>query len=245
MTMQQKIWKRFTRLSPPTAPGSPRDSIHRHLLTGGLIVLLLAFGVGGWAATTNISGALIAQGSVVVDSNVKKVQHPTGGVVGALNVRNGDFVRAGDTVVRLDDIQLRANLGIVTNALDEQWARAARLQSERDGLDAIKMPAAFLNRQSDPYVIQVMDGERRLFEMRRAARAGQKEQLQQRIAQLEQEVGGLEAQQESKGREIALVQRELEGVTELWGKQLIQLTRLTQIERESARLGGERAQLIA
>src|SRR5262245_64618229 len=127
MTMQQKMWKRFTRLSPPVAPGSPRDSIHRHLLTGGLIVLLLAFGVGGWAATTQIAGALIAQGSVVVDSNVKKVQHPTGGVVGKLNVQDGDRVKAGDILVQLDDTITRANLADGTKGLDELTARKSRL----------------------------------------------------------------------------------------------------------------------
>lgn len=98
----ERTEKRVTKLLPPGAPGSPRDSIHRLLLTGGLIVLLLAFGVGGWAATTQIAGALIAQGSVVVDSNVKKVQHPTGGVVGKLNVQDGDRVKAGAILVQLD-----------------------------------------------------------------------------------------------------------------------------------------------
>ncbi|OKO88461.1 hemolysin secretion protein D [Bradyrhizobium sp. NAS80.1] len=220
-------------------------SIHRHSLLGAAGLVAVFLGFGGWAATTEISGALVAQGSIVVDSNVKKVQHPTGGVVGALNVHDGSIVHAGDVVVRLDETQLRANLGIVEKALDELSARAARLQSERDGLEAMKMPEAFLNRQSTPYVLQVMDGERKLFNMRRAARAGQKEQLQQRIVQLEEEVRGLESQQESKGREIDLVQEELKGVKDLWDKHLIQMARLTSLERDAARLGGERAQLIA
>ncbi len=202
-------------------------------------------GLGGWAATTDISGALIAPGSMVVDSSVKKVQHPTGGVVGALNVQNGDFVHAGDVLVRLDETTLRANLSIVVNGLNELVARAARLESERDGLDQVRTPAEFEGRQSDPYVTKVMEGERRLFEMRRTARTGQKDQLQERIVQLNEEVKGLEAQQASKGQEIDLIQRELAGVSELWDKKLIQLTRLTALEREAARLGGERAQLVA
>jgi HlyD family secretion protein len=173
------------------------------------------------------------------------VQHPTGGVVGALNVRNGDVVHAGDVVVRLDETLLRANLGIVANALDELTARAARLESERDGLDQVRFPDAFVDRASDPYVIKVMNGERRLFEMRRAARAGLKQQLEQRIIQLNEEVRGLTAQQEAKAQEIVLILRELVGVTELWEKKLIPLTRLTALEREATRIGGERAQLIA
>lgn len=223
----------------------PGRSIHRLTLLGVIGLIVVLGGVGGWASTTEISGALIAPGSIVVDSDVKKVQHPTGGVVGALNVHDGDTVHAGDVVVRLDDTMLRSNLGIVSNGMDELTARAARLGSERDGLDEVSMPAAFEGRQSDPYVIKVMEGERRLFAMRRAARAGQKEQLQQRIVQLNEEVKGLTAQQEAKGQEIELIQRELTGVSELWDKKLIQLTRLTALEREAARIGGERAQLIA
>jgi HlyD family secretion protein len=223
----------------------PHRSIYWHTVLGLIALVVLIGGVGGWAATTDVSGALIASGSLVVDSDVKKVQHPTGGVVGALNVRNGDTVHAGDVVIRLDDTLLRANLGIVSNGLDELRARAARLESERDGLTEIGMPAAFENRQSDPYVKRVMEGERRLFAMRRAARAGQKDQLQQRIMQLNEEARGLAAQQEAKGQEIDLIQRELAGVAELWDKKLIQLTRLTSLEREAARLGGERAQLVA
>ena len=77
---------------------------------GVAVVALLAVGVGGWAATTEIAGAVIAPGQLVVDSNVKKVQHPTGGIVGELRVRDGDRVKAGDIVVRLDDTHTRANL---------------------------------------------------------------------------------------------------------------------------------------
>ena len=87
-----------------------------------------------------ISGALIAPGTVVVDSNIKKVQHPTGGVVGQLLVHDGDHVKAGDLLVRLDDTVTRANLAIVTKALTELDARKARLEAERDGTETIKFP---------------------------------------------------------------------------------------------------------
>src|SRR5262247_3384880 len=85
--------------------GTPRDegpSIRRHLVGGAVIALLLTAGLGGWAATTELAGAVIASGSLVVDSNVKKVQHLTGGIVGELLVREGSRVRAGDVVVRLE-----------------------------------------------------------------------------------------------------------------------------------------------
>src|SRR6266436_7221059 len=114
-----------------------RRSIRRHAFAGLLVVAILAGGVGGWASTTELAGALIASGSIVVDSNVKKVQHLTGGVVGELRVRDGDRVRAGDIVVRLDETVAHANLAIVSKGLDELMARKARLESERDGSDTI------------------------------------------------------------------------------------------------------------
>ncbi|HEY7230199.1 MAG TPA: HlyD family type I secretion periplasmic adaptor subunit [Pseudolabrys sp.] len=230
----------------PAAPaGSARDAINRHLLAGGLIVLLLAGGVGGWAATTQIAGALIAQGSVVVDSNVKKVQHPTGGVVGKLNVQDGDRVKAGDILVQLDDTITRANLAIVTKGLDELAARKARLEAERDGSETISFPRMLVAHADEAPVAIALANERKLFELRRNARLGQKAQLKQRITQLQDEINGLSAQQQAKAREISLIGKELDGVRELWKNNLVQITRLTALERDGARLEGERAQLVA
>jgi HlyD family secretion protein len=207
--------------------------------------LVLVVGVGGWAATAVISGAVVASGSVVVDSNVKKVQHPTGGIVGELRVRDGDRVHAGDVVVRLDETVTRANLAIVTKGLGEMMARKARLESERDGLDTITFPAQLVAEADDPDRTAAMDSERKLFNLRKAARSGQKAQLRERVAQLGEEITGLAAQQNSKAKEIALIERELAGVRELWKQNLVQLTRLTALEREAARLDGERGQLVA
>ena len=222
-----------------------RRSMRRHLVAAIVIVSVLVVGVGGWAATAVISGAVVASGSVVVDSNVKKVQHPTGGIVGELRVRDGDRVHAGDVVVRLDETVTRANLAIVTKGLGEMMARKARLESERDGLDAITFPAQLLAEADDPDRAAAIDSERKLFNLRKTARSGQKAQLRERIAQLGEEITGLAAQQNSKAKEIALIERELAGVRELWKQNLVQLTRLTALEREAARLDGERGQLVA
>jgi HlyD family secretion protein len=224
---------------------SMRRSMRRHLVAAIVVVLVLVIGVGGWAATAVISGAVVASGSIVVDSNVKKVQHLTGGIVGELRVRDGDRVRAGDIVVRLDETVTRANLAIVTKGLDELTARKARLESERDGSDTIIFPAQLLAGAGDPDRAAAMDSERKLFTLRRTARNGQKAQLRERIAQFQEEISGLIAQQDSKAKEIALIERELAGVRELWKQNLVQLTRLTALEREAARLHGERGQLIA
>jgi HlyD family secretion protein len=219
--------------------------MRRHLLVAVVVVSILIVGVGGWGATAVISGAVVASGSLVVDSNVKKVQHLTGGIVGELRVRDGDRVRAGDIVVRLDETVTRASLAIISKGLDELMARKARLESERDGSDTIVFPAQLLAGASDPDRAAAMDSERKLFNLRRTARSGQKAQLQERIAQLQEEISGLTAQQNSKAKEIGLIERELAGVRELWKQNLVQLTRLTALEREAARLDGERGQLIA
>jgi HlyD family secretion protein len=219
-------------------------SIRRHIVAGSVVVAILVLGFGGWASTAQLSGALIAPGQIVVDSNVKKVQHPTGGIVGEVRVRDGDTVKEGDILVRLDETVTRANLAIVTRGLNELGARKARLEAERDNADKITFPA-YLTNSTNPDAHAIIDSEQKLFELRRTARAGQKSQLRQRIAQLHEEISGLTAQQNAKSKEIELIERELTGVRDLFSKNLIQMNRLTQLEREATRLQGERGQLIA
>ena len=225
--------------------GGARPSIRLHLIIGLAVVLVLAGGLGGWASTAEISGALIAPGSIVVDSNVKKVQHPTGGVVGEVRAHDGDLVKAGDVVVRLDDTVTKASLAIVTKNLDGLWARAARLEAEQRGLDKITFPPMLTDRASDPEVKAVMASEAKLFEVRVNGRTGQKAQLRERIVQLNEEIAGLTAQEKAKDQEIELVQKELAGVSDLYDKHLVQISRLTTLQRDAARLSGERAQYIA
>jgi HlyD family secretion protein len=220
-------------------------SIRLHLIIGLAIVVVLAGGLGGWASTAQISGALIAPGSIVVESNVKKVQHPTGGVVGEVLAHDGDLVKAGDVVVRLDDTVTKANLAIVTKNLDGLWARAARLQAEQQGVDKLTFPPQLLDRATDPDVKNVMASETKLFDVRTTGRAGQKSQLRERVSQLKEEIGGLQAQEAAKDKEIALVEKELVGVKSLYDQHLVQISRLTTLERDAARLSGERAQYIS
>jgi HlyD family secretion protein len=215
------------------------------LMIGLGACFVLVFGVGGWAATTQLSGAVIASGKLVVDTNVKKIQHPTGGVVGELLVKEGDRVKQGDVLVRLDGTQAKANLGIVTKSLDEMAARQARFEAERDSTKTVDFPDDLTSRKSDPEVSRLMSGEQRLFEMRRTARDGQKAQLREQIQQLNLQIEGTQAQEVAKGKEIKLVGQELEGVRTLWKQNLVPISRVTTLERDSARMEGERSALVA
>ena len=237
--------RQIARHATPGGLQGARRSIRLHLVAGLAVVAVLAGGLGGWASTQQISGALIAPGQIVVESNVKKVQHPTGGVVGELRARDGDVVKSGDIVVRLDDTVTKANLAIVTKNLDAALARAARLEAEQCGLDNIKFPPQLTDRAADPEVAAVIASESKLYDVRVTGRAGQKAQLSERIRQLKEEIEGLSAQERAKEQEIALVQQELSGVRDLYEKRLVQISRLTTLERDAARLNGERAQYIA
>src|SRR5262252_8626741 len=181
--------------------GGASRSIRRHVLIAMTVGILVVSGLGGWAMTTELSGAVVASGLLVVDSNVKKVQHPTGGVVGELRVRDGVHVHAGDLLIRLDDTVTRANLAIVVKGLDELAARQARLEAERDDIEQMEFPPELLARADNPDVARVIAGERKLFELRKMARLGQKAQLKERIAQLQEEIQGLLGQATAKRRE--------------------------------------------
>ena len=220
-------------------------TIRKHLRAALAGVIVLLGGVGGWAATTELSGAVIGSGTLVVDSYTKKVQHPTGGVVGELNVREGAKVKAGDVLVRLDETVTRANLQIVVKSLDELAARQARFEAERDDKERVDFPAELVARVSDTDVARVILGEHKLFELRGTARAGKKAQLNERIGQLRDQIRGLEEQIQAKDRETSFVDQELVGVRELWRKNLVQITRVTTLERDAVRLHGERGALVA
>ncbi|PKA43336.1 HlyD family type I secretion periplasmic adaptor subunit [Rhizobium sullae] len=209
------------------------------------LVLLLVGVVGGLGATTYLSGAVIASGTLVVDSYVKPVQHQKGGTVGKIFVKNGGLVEAGQILVHLDDTQLRANSAIISRRLNELSAAAARLGAERDGAEEIAFPDSLLEQGSDAEEGGIINGERRLFEDRRTSRASRKAQLHERIQQLRQQVEGLLAQQAGKKAEMALIDKELASVRRLFDQGIVPVNRLYALERESARLTGELGSLVA
>jgi HlyD family secretion protein len=220
-------------------------SLRLYQLAGVLLVLLLFAGIGGWAAFASISGAVIAEARIVVETNPKKLQHPEGGVVSEILVADGARVEAGQLLLRLDETETRANLAIIDSMLDELIARHARLEAERDRQEDFKLPAELGGRLDRTRFKAALVGQRGLFVARRAAKQGEQEQLRYKIEQLGEEVRGLQAQQVSKERQLSLISSELTAVKGLQDKGLVRLNRLLALERELARLEGERAALIA
>ncbi len=220
-------------------------AFERELRSGLRVLTAVALVVAIWMVAVPLAAAVIVPGNLVVQSNVKTIQHPTGGVVAEIAVHDGMRVKAGDLLLRLDATQARANLRMVDKQLDEQRLRIARLVAERDGLPQVAVPRELVPRRDDEEVKSLLASERSLFKARSNALQSQRELLQSRIAQLEEESAGIDAQLQSKVAQLELVSRELTGVQDLFDKKLVPLTRLTSLQRESARIDGERGQLLS
>ncbi len=214
---------------------SSNASIKRHLAVGLLLVFVLLFGVGGWASNAPLAGAVVTSGTLVVDSYVKHVQHLTGGTIASLHVKNGDQVGAGQIVATLDDTQTKANLSIVEKRLADLRTREARLLAELNGSDRVEFPTEGL----DDAGIARIDSERRLFNVRRTSRAGLKAQLNERIAQLRNEIIGIKSQIEGNERALDLVSMELADLKPLFDKGVIPASRINPLKREEATLASD------
>ncbi len=231
--------------STPRKKTEVEANVKAYLVSGLAVVFILVGGLAVWATTTSIVGAVIGSGVVVVETNVKKVQHPTGGIVGEINVKNGDQVKAGDLLIRLDETLTRTNEQMISKQLDQLMMREARLKAERDGIETISVPAILARRSLEPDVAEIINGEQSLFASRRESKAGQLSQLKERTAQLAQEADGIAAQIQAKTREIKLIADELAGLADLEAKQLVTTTKLAALKREKARLEGEFGQYEA
>lgn len=234
---------RWARTSARRLPADIEPAMGKRIAAGLVVIALLVVSFGGWAAATNIAGAVIASGGVVVDSHVKKVQHPTGGIVSEILVQNGDTVEAGQVVMRLDDTQARANIGLLHSQMAQLIGRKARLEAEREQLETLVFPDKF--ERVHETAAAVAEGERRFHAVRLAGRRGQVAQLRERIGQLQQEIVGLTAQYEAKGTEIKLMQQELERMDEMRKKDLLPSTRFLAAQRDITRLKGEWGALLA
>jgi HlyD family secretion protein len=218
------------------------SAMRRYQLAGftGLFVVLGS--VAGWAALSEIQGAVIAPGNIAVDGNTKRVQHRDGGIVSEIRVRDGDQVKAGDLLIRLDGTDARAELGIIETIRSEWLAKAARLRAQRDGASAIEFPDELIKRENEKVVGELLKGQRSLFASQKASLDGRIKQLEERIEQLHKEIAGVEAQLAAKKQQKKLIAKELKAMRTLLDKGLVQVTRVLALEREQARLEGETGQ---
>uniref|UniRef100_Q07SW8 Membrane fusion protein (MFP) family protein n=1 Tax=Rhodopseudomonas palustris (strain BisA53) TaxID=316055 RepID=Q07SW8_RHOP5 len=230
----------------PRQPGAAADKPFRlwpRVLGGASLVVLLVIGCGGWSALAMLEGAVIAQGAVKVDQNLKEVQHRDGGIVKTLAVRQGDFVQQGQVLATLDDVQIKAELLIVRSQLGEAIGRRARLIAERDNLAEIEFPEDLATLSSSAST--VITGEQRLFTGNKLTRDSQKEQLELSISQTGEEINGMEARHAAKEQEIKLVSAEREKLEGLFERKIVEYTRVYSVQRDWARILGERGEIAA
>jgi HlyD family secretion protein len=195
--------------------------------------------VSALSSLISISGAVVTSGTVSVENSYKTVQHLDGGIVAKILVKNGDAVKEGDVIVRLDDTQVRSQLGVVKGRLTDAVIQLARLEAERDARPAFKLPDVIANDLTDPQIMRMLDAQRTLFSARRLTRLGEQSVLRQRLQQLTNDLQGAEYQLTARSRELDITSRELKGVLPLFEKGFVNQQRLGPLQRDTARLEGE------
>jgi HlyD family secretion protein len=212
----------------------------------GYAIIISTFGVaGGWAAVTEIDKAVVAPAFVAVESNRKVVQHLEGGMVSEILIKDGQAVREGDVLFRLDDTQVGASLEVVRNQLDAALALEARLVAEREERDRIEWPNELKERHASPGVSRIIGDQMAQFTDRSNSIRGQVNILEERITQLRTSIEGMAREKASTEQQVAYIHEELAGLRELRAKELIPLTRLLTMERERTRLEGVIGRSIA
>ena len=222
-----------------------QHSLRRHMMFVGVLGVALVGGVGGWAATTTLSNAVVGEGTVIIDDNVKKVQHLTGGIVSELLVKEGTHAKAGDVLLRLDGTALKANLGIMNSTLAQLNARRARLQAERAGLASLTIDDIAASGVDVKTSKLLVEGELQLFETRRSALAGMRKQLEERKGQLAEEIDGHTIQLKAIEEATKLIDEEYQAINSLYEKQIVTMQRVNNLKRQRVELDGNRGQRMA
>ena len=220
-------------------------SARRQMIAGFIALIVLVVGVGGWSVMANIAGAIVASGMIEVEANRQIVQHPEGGVVGRIDVDDGDRVEAGTVLIRFDDTLLKSELAIVEGQLFEIMARRARLEAERDGVDTLVFTPELdiMGAESLVDIQSLKEGQQRLFQARRDSLNQEADQLAERKIQIGQQIDGSNAQLTSLEKQLELMRMELEDAESLLQKNLIQSSRVLALQREEARLFGQVGEL--
>lgn len=210
------------------------------LYTGILAILVLVGGLGVWGVRANIAGAVVTSGMIEVESNRQVIQHPDGGVVGEIFVKDGDVVEAGDVLIVLDGTRLQSELAIVNGQLQEIAARQARLEAERDGATEIDFGEEITAlAETDPDTRDQIEGEAALFNARREALTQEIALLGEQNEQIDNRVVGIEAQLEALRAQEELIGQELEDQQALLDQQLTQASRVLDLQRQKADLLGQ------
>ena len=216
------------------------QSLKRSLGAAFFAIALLLGGVGGWAAATNISGAVLAQGMVIVETNVKTVKHREGGTVKAIHVREGQRVEAGDVLVELDDVVLKAELAIIIKRYNELRAQETRLLAERDGAEAPLWPEELEeSARISEAAARIVKGQANLFAARAVSLGSRRRQLSDQISQIEQQIAGFEFQRKAKQVGLELVASEIVDFERLKASGLVTDSQVNARRRERANLQGE------
>lgn len=220
-------------------------SIRSHVFVAGIIVCILVGGLGIWTGFARVSGAVVAAGTVVVESDVKQIQHQEGGVVKEILVENGDLVHAGDLLFVLDDTLIQAELKAVIAQLDEFYAQNARLLAEQSNADEIDFSLSGSTNSFMTPVHNIRANQRDLFQARKKSLRGQKEQLKEQVSQLQQKIAGIQAESNAKQDEMVFVKRELEDMKFLFEQNFVAKTQVTVLERDNIQLQGAYSALLA
>lgn len=231
------------RLLPYNAamPDAP-DQRARPTILIGLMLMLLLFGViGSWASLMPLAAGAIAPGRVIAESNRKDIQHLEGGIVQEILVKDGDVVKAGQPLVRLDSTNAQAKAEQVLGQYLAAKATEARLLAERDGKSDIAFPPEYQKQEAtNQKVKEALDAQRHLFATRREALEGEIGVLNQKIAQSGEEIRGLREQIAAASTQISLLNQEIATVSELVQSGNAVKSRLLALQRQQADLMGQR-----
>ncbi len=229
----------------PPAPPTPLARMRELVLAGTALVGIFVIGAGTWAAFAPLESAAIAPGTVAPASHRKTVQHLEGGIIAAILVHDGEEVRAGQTLIRLDDTKARTTLAALTGQLWDARAREARLEAERDGLAAIEVPADLLAKRGDPTVAAAIAGQQKIFETRHSLQDSKIAAIRERISEVHEEIAGHQAELDALEKRSALLQDEIGSVQMLVGKGLERRPRLLALQRDLADVEGKRGDTVA
>lgn len=228
-------------------PRVPVDlpSLRRHGWCGLLAVFGLLGGMTAWAAITEISGAIIAPGVLMVQSNAKRVQHPDGGIVAALFAHNEEVVESGQLLVRLDQTAIAASLAISEAQLRDAFAREARLMAEIEDRKEATLSSAALTLFAGDEMAPLLALEQQVLGARQATRSGRIAQLEEQVVQLNRQREGLVLQQQALETQIAILETEIADFETLYAQRLIAVSRGTALNRDLASIRGQLGQVVA